>query len=59
MQSETAFELALAKDPNYALAYVGMAWVWICRNQMGSVPPVKLCQSQKLPFKMRWNSILT
>jgi TolB-like protein len=33
------FELALAKDPNYALAYVGMTWVWIARNQMGIVPP--------------------
>jgi serine/threonine protein kinase/tetratricopeptide (TPR) repeat protein len=29
------FELALQKDPNYAAAYTGIAWVWMCRNQMG------------------------
>jgi eukaryotic-like serine/threonine-protein kinase len=33
------FELALAKDPNYAMAYVGMTWVWSVRNQMGILPP--------------------
>ncbi len=33
------FELALAKDPNYALAYVGIAMVWSCRNQSGMATP--------------------
>ena len=40
--TETAisyFELALEKDPEYALAYVGIARVWGGRNQMGYVPP--------------------
>jgi TolB-like protein/tetratricopeptide (TPR) repeat protein len=33
------FELALSKDPRYALAYTGITRVWIGRNQMGYVPP--------------------
>jgi serine/threonine protein kinase len=33
------FELALAKDPNYAPAYVGIAYLWLCRQQFGYVPP--------------------
>jgi serine/threonine protein kinase/tetratricopeptide (TPR) repeat protein len=37
--AEKYFDLALEKDPSYALAYVGRAWVWIVRNQMGLVPP--------------------
>ena len=32
------FELALAKDPNYAQAYVGIAAVWGGRQQQGFVP---------------------
>ncbi len=32
------FESALAKDPNYAQAYVGIASVWIGRQQQGFVP---------------------
>ncbi len=35
------FELALAKDPNYALAYVGIAMVWGFRAQYGLVPPLE------------------
>ena len=31
--------LALEKDPTYAPAYVGLAWVWACRNQLGFSPP--------------------
>ncbi len=33
------FELALEKDPNYALAYVGIAQVWQSRQLFGAVPP--------------------
>ena len=32
------FELALTKDPDYALGYLGIARVWGGRNQMGYVP---------------------
>jgi serine/threonine-protein kinase len=33
------FEAALQKDPAYAPAYAGIAFVWTGRNQMGYVPP--------------------
>jgi eukaryotic-like serine/threonine-protein kinase len=33
------FQLALQKDPNYALAYVGVANVWLERGDAGSMPP--------------------
>jgi serine/threonine protein kinase/tetratricopeptide (TPR) repeat protein len=33
------FELALEKDPNYAPAYEGLAWVWAVRQQAGITPP--------------------
>ena len=33
------FEMALAKDPSYAPAYEGLAWVWSARQQMGIIPP--------------------
>ncbi|MCJ7596622.1 MAG: protein kinase, partial [Desulfobacterales bacterium] len=32
------FELTLAKDPDYALAYAGIAYVWAGRLQQGLVP---------------------
>jgi serine/threonine-protein kinase len=35
------FQLALAKDPNYAPAYAGLALVWACRQQIGYVPPAE------------------
>jgi tetratricopeptide (TPR) repeat protein len=35
------FELALEKDPNYALAHAGIAWVWLARQQLGMVPPLQ------------------
>ena len=35
------FELALQKDPSYALAYVGVANVWIVRGDAGSIPPAE------------------
>lgn len=33
------FELALQKDPSYALAYVGIGKVWAARQQMGLAAP--------------------
>jgi TolB-like protein/Tfp pilus assembly protein PilF len=33
------FELALEHDPEYALAYAGIAWVWASRSQFGIVRP--------------------
>jgi tetratricopeptide (TPR) repeat protein len=33
------FERALQKDPDYALAYSGISFVWGCRQQMGLTPP--------------------
>ena len=33
------FEQALDTDPDYPLAYTGISWVWIGRNQMGLVIP--------------------
>jgi TolB-like protein/Tfp pilus assembly protein PilF len=35
--AEHYFELALEKDPNYARAYAGIAWVWLARQQQGDV----------------------
>jgi len=37
--AERYFELAVEKDPSYAPAYEGLAWVWACRQQMGITPP--------------------
>ena len=37
--AESYFELALEKDPSYAPAYAGLAWVWAVRQQMGIAPP--------------------
>jgi len=37
--AEKYFSLALEKDPSYAPAYAGRAWVWLYRNQMGLTPP--------------------
>jgi serine/threonine-protein kinase len=31
-------ETALEKDPSYAPAHAGLAWVWLARRQMGIVP---------------------
>ena len=39
--AEKYFQMALAKDPNYALAYAGLALVWGCREQIGYVPPAE------------------
>ena len=32
------FELSLSKDPNYALAHAGLAWVWVSRMLLRAVP---------------------
>jgi TolB-like protein/Tfp pilus assembly protein PilF len=37
--AEKYVDLALEKDPSYAPAYVGRAWVWVARNQMGLASP--------------------
>jgi TolB-like protein/Tfp pilus assembly protein PilF len=41
------FELALAKDPSYALAYTGMALVWAGRGQLGFVSPAEAAPKAK------------
>jgi serine/threonine protein kinase/TolB-like protein len=33
------FELALEKDPSYAPAYEGLAWVWAIRQRLAITPP--------------------
>jgi TolB-like protein len=35
------FELALEKEPSYAPAYEGLAWVWAAYRQMGIIPPLE------------------
>jgi serine/threonine protein kinase/Tfp pilus assembly protein PilF len=37
--AEKYFDLALEKDPYYAPAYSGRAWVWLIRNQWGWSQP--------------------
>jgi len=37
--AEKHFDLALEKDPSFAPAYVGRAWVWVIRNQAGITSP--------------------
>ena len=41
------FELALEKDPDYALAYVGIGRVWAGRQQMGYAPAREATPIQK------------
>jgi serine/threonine protein kinase/Tfp pilus assembly protein PilF len=41
------FELALAKDPSYALAYTGIALVWAGRSQLGFVSPAEAAPKAK------------
>ncbi len=36
--AEQQFEHALERDPSYAPALAGLAWVWAARNQMGFSP---------------------
>jgi len=37
--AEAYFDMALKKDPAYAAAYAGLAWVWVARGQNFFVPP--------------------
>jgi TolB-like protein len=39
--AEHFFELALAKDPDYARAYAGIGLLWMGRQQMGLVSPAE------------------
>jgi len=39
--AEKYFDLALEKDPAYAPAYAGRAWIWLVRNQWGWSPPAE------------------
>jgi TolB-like protein/predicted Ser/Thr protein kinase len=41
------FELALEKDPNYALAHVGIALIWAGRQQMGFASPSEAAPKAK------------
>jgi TolB-like protein/Flp pilus assembly protein TadD len=45
--AEGYFNLALKKDPDFAPAYAGMAWVWGCRNEMGYAPQTEAVAKQK------------
>jgi len=46
--SQQYFELALKKDPNYALAYAGIALFWAGRQQMGLTPPSEAAPKAKV-----------
>ena len=35
------YQLALEKDPNFALAYTGISSVWVTRGMLGIVPPLE------------------
>jgi|ERR1017187_4499807 TolB-like protein/DNA-binding winged helix-turn-helix (wHTH) protein/Tfp pilus assembly protein PilF len=41
-EAERYFQLALEKDPNYALAYAGLADVWTLRTDSGHAPPSEM-----------------
>ena len=45
--AQSYFELALEKDPTYALAYSGIAFVWVARGQMGILPARDAYPSQR------------
>jgi Tfp pilus assembly protein PilF len=45
--AERYFEFALQKDPGYAPAHAGLAWVWACRNQMGISVPAEAVPKMK------------
>lgn len=41
-EAERYYQLALEKDPNYALAYSGLADVWMMRTDSGHAPPFEV-----------------
>jgi len=41
------FEMALSKDPQYALAYTGIYKVWGSRQQLGAAPPAVALPARK------------
>jgi len=45
--AERYFQLALDKDPNYALAYVGLADVWMSRSDTGFLTPQETMDKAK------------
>lgn len=46
-EAERYFQLALVKDPNYALAYSGLADVWLMRTDTGYLPPSEVLGKAK------------
>lgn len=45
--AEQYFELAIAKQPDYAAAHTGLALVWVSRQQMGFAPPSEAAPKAK------------
>jgi serine/threonine protein kinase/Tfp pilus assembly protein PilF len=45
--AERDFAIALEKDPTYAPAHAGMAWVWACRGQQSWAPPAEAARKQR------------
>jgi TolB-like protein len=45
--AEGYFAIALEKDPTYAAAHAGTAWVWACRGQQGWAPPAEAARKQR------------
>lgn len=46
-EAEHYFQLALEKDPNYALAYSGLADVWLMRTDTGYLAPSEVLDKAK------------
>ena len=46
--AERYFQLALEKDPDYALAYSGLADVWVMRTDSGYAPPSETMPKAKV-----------
>ncbi len=45
--AESYFNLALQKEPDFAKAWTGLAWVWAARAQNGYAPPDKAFPKQR------------
>jgi TolB-like protein/Tfp pilus assembly protein PilF len=50
-EAQRQFEIALEKDPSYAAAYAGLAWVWLARKQMNLVSYSVSAKSRELAQK--------